>query len=58
MLQSEELFSETSMKFIKEETFKANTQEVTMFDRCKGWFNVDEAMDHKEGKAMGHFELN
>ena len=36
VLQIEQLFSETSTKFIKEEASKANTHVVTKFAHCKG----------------------
>lgn len=45
LLQSGQVFSKTSMKFIKEEVGKANTHVVTMFDRSKGWFSVDETIN-------------
>lgn len=45
------------MKFIKEETTKANTHVVTMFDRRKSWFSVYEVMDHNEGKPKGYYRV-
>jgi hypothetical protein len=57
VLQSKQLFSETSMKFIKEEASKANTHVVTMFDCCKDWFSVDEAMDHNEGSPRWYYRV-
>lgn len=55
VLQSRKLFSETYMKFIKEEVAQANTYVVIMFNHCKGWFNVDEAIDHNEGRLRGYY---
>lgn len=45
------------MKFIKEETVKANTHVVTMFDRPKGWFNVRETMDHNKGRSRDYYQV-
>ena len=36
VLQSGQLLSDASMKFVKEKAVKANTHVVTMFDRSKG----------------------
>ena len=57
VLQSGQLFSETSMKFVKEEVSKANTHVVTMFDYCKDWFSVDEEIDHNEGRPRGYYRV-
>jgi hypothetical protein len=37
VLQSGQLFSDASVKFIKEEAAKANTHVVAVFNRTKGW---------------------
>lgn len=45
------------MKFIKEEATKANTHGVTMFDRRRGWFNVEETMYHNERRPKGYYRV-
>lgn len=45
------------MKFIKEEATKANTRMVTMFGQRKGWFSVDETMEHNEGRPSGYYRV-
>jgi hypothetical protein len=57
VLQSGQLFSDASMKFIRHEAAKANTHVVTVFDRTKGWFSVAESMDHNEGMPMGQYRV-
>jgi len=57
VLQSGQLFSDASMKFIRHEAAKANTHVVTVFDRSKGWFSVVESMDHNEGMPMGQYRV-
>ena len=57
MLQSGQLFNENCMKFIKEEVVKANTCVVTMFDRRKGWFSVEETMDYNERRPGGYYRV-
>ena len=48
------------MKFTKEEAVRANSHVVTVFDRRKGWFNTDDAINYNEGRPMGYYwvELN
>lgn len=50
MLQLGQLFSDTLVNKIKEETGKANTHMVIMFDLHKCWFSVNETMNHNEGR--------
>lgn len=57
VLQSGQVYSETCHKFLKEESAKANTHLVTMFDRQKGWFSVQETMDHNEGRPRGYYRV-
>lgn len=57
VLQSGQMFSETCQKFLKEELAKANTYLVTMFDRQKVWFSVQETMDHNEGRPRGYYRV-
>ena len=47
---SGQLFSECYMKVMKEETIKASTYAVTIFDRHRQNFSVQETMDHNEGR--------
>lgn len=42
------------MKFTKEEAARANSHVVTVFDRRKGWFNTDDAINYNEGRPMGY----
>lgn len=57
VLQSRQLFNESSMKFIKEEVVKVNTHMVTMFDCRRGWFNIDKTMGHNEGRPRGYYQV-
>ena len=57
VLQSGQLFSECTMKTFNEEAAKANTHSVTVFDRIKGWFSVQETMDHNEGRPRGYYRV-
>lgn len=43
------------MEFIKEETAKAITHVAVMFDHRKGWFNVDDTIDHNKGRPRGYY---
>lgn len=57
MLQSGKLFSESSMKVMKEETLKASTHVVSIFDRHRHTFSVKETHDHNEGKPDGDYQV-
>lgn len=48
--QSGQLFSESCMKVMKDESIKASTHAVTVFDRHRLTFSVQETMDHNEGR--------
>ena len=45
------------MKLIKDETLKASTHMVTIFDRHRHTFNVEETMDHNEGRPKGYYQV-
>lgn len=44
------------MKATKEEIVKSNTHQVTSFDIQCNTFNVEEEMNHSEGKPMGRYK--
>ena len=50
VLMSGQLFSECCMKVMKDETIKASTHIVTIFDRHRQSFSVQELMDHNGGR--------
>jgi hypothetical protein len=50
VLMSGQVFSECCMKVMKEESIKASTHVVTVFDRHRQNFSVQETMDHNEGR--------
>ncbi|XP_058774267.1 uncharacterized protein LOC131648534 [Vicia villosa] len=47
--ESSQLFSDSCMKFMQEQSAKANTHQVTAFDRFNRTFSVRETIDHNEG---------
>jgi hypothetical protein len=51
MLMLGQIFNECCMKVMKEETIKASTHAITIFDRHRQNFNVQETMDHNEGRT-------
>ena len=57
VLQSGQLFSDASMKFIRHDAAKANTHVVKVFDRTKGWNSVVESIDHNEDMLMGQYRV-
>ncbi|CAK8566447.1 unnamed protein product [Lathyrus sativus] len=50
VLTSGQVFSESIMKLMKEDTIRAITHAVTVFDRHRQTFCVQKTMDHNEGK--------
>ncbi|CAK8542864.1 unnamed protein product [Lathyrus sativus] len=57
VLQSGQIFSESSMKYMRDETSKAASHRVRPFDRHDYSFIVDETMDHNEGRPIGHYRV-
>ncbi|CAK8571481.1 unnamed protein product [Lathyrus sativus] len=57
VLQPGQIFSESSMKYMRDETSKAASHRVRPFDRHDYSFIVDETMDHNEGRPMGHYRV-
>jgi hypothetical protein len=49
VLVSDQIFSECCMKVMKEESIKASTHAVTVFDRRRQNFSVQETMDLNKG---------
>lgn len=47
--RSKKIFSESCMKVMKDESIKASTHAVTIFDHHRLTFSVQETMDHNEG---------
>lgn len=57
ILQSGQLFSESYMKVMKEETLKASTHGISIFDRHIHSFSVKETHDHNEGRPNGDYRV-
>lgn len=57
VLNSRQFFSESCMKFMKGETTKANTHQVTGFDRHGQSFSVKETIDHNEGLPRQEYRV-
>lgn len=57
VLESGQLFSENCMKFMIEETRKANTHRITTFNHHSYNFSVEETMDHNEGRPVGYYRV-
>ncbi|CAK8576844.1 unnamed protein product [Lathyrus sativus] len=57
VLESGQLFSETCMKYMKDETVKAVSHRVSAFDHHYYNFIIDETKDHNEGQSMGHYKV-
>ncbi|CAK8561297.1 unnamed protein product [Lathyrus sativus] len=57
VLELGQIFSESSMKYMKDETSKAASHRVRPFDRHDYSLIVDETMDHNEGRPMGHYRV-
>ncbi|CAK8575841.1 unnamed protein product [Lathyrus sativus] len=50
VLTSSQVFSESIMKLMKEDTIRAITHAVRVFDRHRQTFSAQETMDHNEGR--------
>ncbi|XP_058776138.1 uncharacterized protein LOC131650445 [Vicia villosa] len=57
VLESGQVFSETCVKFMKEQSAKANSHNVTSFDRFNRTFNVKEIIDHNEGLPRQQYRV-
>ncbi|CAK8564130.1 unnamed protein product [Lathyrus sativus] len=57
VLESGQLFSETCMKYMKEETVKEASHRVRAFDSHDYSFIVDETKDYNEGRPMGYYKV-
>ncbi|XP_058734269.1 uncharacterized protein LOC131605998 [Vicia villosa] len=55
--ESGQLFSESCMKFMKEQSTKANSHHVTAFDRFNRTFSVRETIDHNEGLSRQQYRV-
>src|SRR4051812_23700241 len=55
--ESGQLFSESCMKFMKEQSAKANSHHVTTFDRFNHTFSVRETIDHNEGLPRQQYRV-
>ncbi|XP_058775477.1 uncharacterized protein LOC131649736 [Vicia villosa] len=56
--ESGQLFSESCMNFLKEQSTKANSHHVTAFDRFNRTFSVRETIDHNEGLPCQQYKTN
>ncbi|XP_058733795.1 uncharacterized protein LOC131605461 [Vicia villosa] len=52
-----QLFSESRVKFMKEQFAKANNHNVTSFDQFNRTFNVKETIDHNEGLLRQEYRV-
>ncbi|XP_058775566.1 uncharacterized protein LOC131649828 [Vicia villosa] len=55
--ESGQLFSESCMKFMKEQSAKANSHHVSAFDRFNRTFSVLETIDHNEGLPRQQYQV-
>ncbi|XP_058754623.1 uncharacterized protein LOC131627784 [Vicia villosa] len=57
VLESGQVFSETCVKFMKEQSAKANSHIVTSFDRFNRTFSVKETIEHNEGLLRQQYRV-
>ncbi|XP_058746435.1 uncharacterized protein LOC131619344 [Vicia villosa] len=57
VLESGQVFSETCVKFMKEQSAKANSHNVTSYDRFNWTFSVKETIDHNEGLQRQQYRV-
>ncbi|XP_058734136.1 uncharacterized protein LOC131605848 [Vicia villosa] len=57
VLESGQVFSETCVKFMKEQSAKANSHIVTSFNRFNRTFSVKETIDHNEGLPRQQYRV-
>ncbi|XP_058753389.1 uncharacterized protein LOC131626586 [Vicia villosa] len=57
VLESGQVFSETCVKFMKEQSAKANSHIVTSFERFNQTFSVKETIDHNEGLPRQQYRV-
>ncbi|XP_058746469.1 uncharacterized protein LOC131619383 [Vicia villosa] len=57
VLESGQLFSESCMKFMKEQSAKANNHHVISFEQFNRTFSVKEIIDHNEGLPRQEYRV-
>src|SRR3954467_6339649 len=58
VLQTQQVYSDVCMKYIQQESAKANTHRVTEFDRHGHTFSVKETIDHNQGLPRQQYRVN
>src|SRR3954463_15378723 len=58
VLQTQQVYSDVCMRYIQQESAKANTHRVTEFDRHGHTFSVKETIDHNQGLPRQEYRVN